>query len=219
MLGGKKKKNAPFTQNTIAKMPTISVTFKNIVLQFLVSLFKCGQGWHFVPCEEGAEVTVGFAPCPYLDTLSQMLLCDLSCQSLFLGRLLTPFCLEGLISPPFSLSNLPILSLKPICVVQRELSLLSLAPPLNKTATRCPFECLSPLILSFFSDTKNKQKLKLFKDYYWNIPHTVHAYFTSFHPCSHTCNPPLIHAQNSPKLFGFVITEQNTRSSGALMHC
>lgn len=32
------------TWNTITKMPTISVTFKNIALQFLVGLFKCGQG-------------------------------------------------------------------------------------------------------------------------------------------------------------------------------
>lgn len=139
------------------------------------------------------EVTVGFAPRPYLDTLSQMLLCDLSCQSLFLGRPLTPFCLEGLISPPFSLSNLQILSLKPICVVQLELSLLSPAPPLNKTATICP---LNVFHLSYcpFSDTKNKQKLKLFQrlllEYCSYCPcllYLIPPVLTHLQPTSYTC--------------------------------
>lgn len=109
-------------------------------------------------CSLQCIVIVGFIPCPYLDTLSQMLLCDLSCQSLFLGWPLTLFCLEGLISPPFSLSNLTILSLKTICVVQCELSLLSSALPLHKTSI-CP---LNVFHLSYcpFRYTKNKQKLK-----------------------------------------------------------
>lgn len=51
--------------------------------------------------------------------------------------------------------------------------------------------------------------------------------YSSHCPCLFSLIPPAlthlqhphIHAQNSPKLFGFIVTEQNTRSSGALMHC
>lgn len=127
-------------------------------------------------------VIVGFIPCPYLDTLSQMLLCDLSCQSLFLGWPLTLFCLEGLISPSFSLSNLTILSLKTIWVVQCELRLLSSALPLHKTASICP---LNVFYLSYcpFRYTKNKQKLKLSQKVLLeysslSLPVLTHSYHT-----------------------------------------
>lgn len=124
-------------------------------------------------------VIVGFIPCPYLDTLSQMLLCDLSCQSLFLGWPLTLFCLEGLISPPFSLSYLTILSLKTICVVQCELRLLSSALPLHKTSI-CP---LNVFQLSYcpFRYTKNKQTNKTITGIFLtlSLPSLTHSYHTT----------------------------------------
>lgn len=147
-----------------------------------------------------------------IDTLSRMLLCDLSCQSpFFLCCLLTWFCPEGLIALPFLPVNLTT-SLKPICV-QHELSFLSSAPPLHKTTTICPLNVFHPSYRPSWDMTKKQTVTGMFLTL--SLPVFTHSSYT------HTpaTSSYTVQARNSLKLFEFIVTEQNTRSSGALMHC
>lgn len=96
-----------------------------------------------------------------IDTLSQMLLCDLSCQSPFFRLSVDPVlpCRAWSLSP-FYLSNLTT-GLKPICV-QCELSLLSSAAPLHKSSTICPLKVFHLSYGPSWQTTNNQTVTRIF---------------------------------------------------------
>lgn len=99
-------------------------------------------------------------------------------------------------------------SLKPICVLH-ELSLLSsAAPPLHKTPTIYPLNVFQLSYCPSWQTTNKQPVIGIFLTL--SLPVFTHSCST------HT---PATSSYTCAKLFGFIVTEQNTRSSGALMHC
>lgn len=143
--------NALFTPNTITKMPTFLVTFRNIVLQL----------WPVYSNADDADILFPVRRVPtslwnpfsthiwYWDTFPDAVMWHELSES-FSDFWLRWFCLEGLISSPISLSQLTI-SLKPICFVHF-LPLLSCATPLDET-TITPSFCFIYLVHLHTSNT------------------------------------------------------------------
>lgn len=116
-----------------------------------------------------------------IDTLSQMLLCDLSCQRPFFFQAVHwPGSARGLERcPPFNCqASQP--ALNPF-VFSMSWACYLLPPLVHKTALICPLNIFHLLYCPFWQTT-NKQTVD------WNIPHTVPACFHSFLLHSHACN-------------------------------
>lgn len=157
---------------------------------------------------------VGLTPCPYLLLTHFPRCCCVTWVVnvlFFFQAVHRPGSARGLERcPPFNCqASQP--ALNPFSV-QHELSLLPSAPPCTQDRTHMPFEYLSPLILSFLT---NDQQADSWLEYSSHCP----CLFSLIPPTLTRLQHPHIHAPNSPKLFGFVVTQQSTGSSGALMHC
>lgn len=155
---------------------------------------------------------VELTPCPYLLLTHFPRSCCVTWVVLFLSRLsVDPDLPGGLDRSSLFTCQTSHRALNPFGVLH-ELSLISSAAP----HYRRPLP--HALWMSFTSHIVLRDKQltsRLLLEYSSHCPCLVSLIPPALTHLQH----PHIHAQNWPKLFRFIVTEQNTRSSGALMHC